>query len=53
MNLLDEIFTNKRAEVAGQKLHTPLSAVRAAAEAMPPVLDFVSALRRPPQQQQP
>jgi indole-3-glycerol phosphate synthase len=49
MNLLDEIFTHKRAEVAGQKLQTPLSAVRAAAEAMPPTLDFVSALRRPPQ----
>lgn len=49
MNVLAEIFAHKRVEVAEQQSRTPLAEVRAAVEAAPPTLDFVAALRRPPE----
>jgi indole-3-glycerol phosphate synthase len=49
MNILDEIFAHKQNEVAADMAQTPLAVVRAAAEAMPPALDFAAALRRSPQ----
>ncbi len=45
MNILDEIFANKRLEVERQKEAVPPDEMRAAAEASPPPLDFVAALR--------
>ncbi|MBN1372410.1 MAG: indole-3-glycerol phosphate synthase TrpC [Anaerolineaceae bacterium] len=49
MNILAEIFAHKRVEVAEQQARVPMAAVRAAAEAARPTLDFVAALRRPPE----
>ncbi|MFN4148994.1 MAG: indole-3-glycerol phosphate synthase TrpC [Rhodocyclaceae bacterium] len=43
--ILDEILAVKRAEVAATMAVTPLSAIRAAAEAEPPPRDFVGAIR--------
>ena len=45
MSILDEIMAHKRDEVAQQQARRPLAEVRAAAEAAPPPLDFVAALR--------
>ena len=49
MNILAEIFAHKRVEVAEQQARVPLAEMRAAAEAARPALDFVAALRRPPE----
>ena len=46
MSVLDDIMAHKRDEVAQQQARRPLAEVRAAAEAAPPPLDFVAALRR-------
>lgn len=45
MTILDEIFAHKRTEVASRQQVRPLAAVRSAAEAARPALDFVGALR--------
>ena len=45
MSILDEIMAHKRDEVAQQQARHPLVEVRAGAEAVPPPLDFVAALR--------
>ena len=45
MSVLDDIMAHKRDEVAQQRARRPLAEVRAAAEAAPPPLDFVAALR--------
>ncbi len=45
MSVLDDIMAHKRDEVAQQRAQRPLAEVRAAAGAVPPPLDFVSALR--------
>lgn len=45
MNILDEIFAHKRAEVAERQRMRPLAEVRREAEAAAPALDFVTALR--------
>lgn len=46
MNVLQEIFTYKRQELALRKRKRPLKAVVAAAQAAPPPLNFVDALLR-------
>lgn len=48
MNILDEIFQQKRIEVAERRRLKPLTQVRAEAEKVPLALDFVSALRSRP-----
>jgi indole-3-glycerol phosphate synthase len=48
MNILDEIFIHKRAEVDDCRRRRPLNQVRRDAEATAPPLDFISALRRDP-----
>jgi indole-3-glycerol phosphate synthase len=45
MSVLDDIIAHKRDEIAQQQARRPLAEVRAAAEAAPPPLDFVAALR--------
>ena len=45
MTILDEIMAHKRDEIAQQQARRPLAEVRAVAEAAPPPLDFVAALR--------
>lgn len=45
MNILDEIFAYKRVEVAEAVRARPLAQVRGEAEASPPPLDFIGALR--------
>jgi indole-3-glycerol phosphate synthase len=47
-NLLEEIFTHKRAEIARQKTTRPLAEVRREAENAPPPLDFLAALAHAP-----
>jgi indole-3-glycerol phosphate synthase len=47
MTILDEIFAHKREEVARQRAAEPLADVQARADACPPALDFVAALRAP------
>ena len=47
MNVLSEILTNKRAEVAARKTARPLAELKGSAEAAHRP-DFVAALRRPP-----
>lgn len=44
--ILDRILESKGAEVESRKLARPLDEVRSAARAVPPALDFASALRR-------
>jgi indole-3-glycerol phosphate synthase len=44
-DILDRILATKRIEIDAAQLHTPLNAVRAAAEAMPPARDFLAAMR--------
>ncbi len=46
MSFLDDILAHKREEVTRRQAEQPLAEVRAAAEAAPPPLDFVAALRR-------
>ena len=46
MSNLDEIFTHKRTEIAGQKAALPLAEMTAQAAAAPPPRDFVAALRQ-------
>ena len=46
MSILEEIFANKRGEVARQRQAAPLATVQTRAEEMPPAEDFVAALRR-------
>ena len=45
MTILDEIFADKRLEVARRKRETPLPALREAADARPQAIDFSAALR--------
>ena len=45
MNILDEIFANKRAEVQRQKQLVPLKELQAQVERASPPLDFIRALR--------
>ena len=47
MNVLDQIFANKRQEVERALLTRPFARVRTAAEASPPVPGFLPVLRRP------
>jgi len=44
MSILDEIFANKRQEVARQKQLEPLKGLQAQTEHLPPPLDFIEAL---------
>ena len=46
MNILDEIFTHKRSELAQQKKALPPEDLRRAAEAAPAPADFIQALRK-------
>lgn len=48
MTILEEIFAHKRQEVAQRRQAVPLAAMRRAAEAAPPALDFTGALRAAP-----
>lgn len=48
MSILDDILRHKRAEIARQQMARPLAEVQALAEAAPPPLDFVAALRNAP-----
>jgi indole-3-glycerol phosphate synthase len=45
MSILDEIFANKRQEVARQKQLVPLAGLKAQIEQLDPPLDFIEALR--------
>jgi indole-3-glycerol phosphate synthase len=47
-NVLDEIVTVKRSEIAQARARVPLDDVRSAVRDAPPVRDFVAALRRQP-----
>lgn len=46
MSILTEIFAHKKIEVEEHQRKYPLSAIRRAAEAAPPALDFISALHK-------
>lgn len=46
MNILDEIFANKRREVERRKQIKPLETLPAQIEHLPPPLDFIGALRQ-------
>lgn len=47
MSVLDDIYANKRAEVALLEKEVSLAAIRSAAESSPPPLKFREALRKP------
>ena len=44
-DILDRILATKRTEITAAQAHTPLAAVRAVAEAMPPTRDFLATMR--------
>jgi indole-3-glycerol phosphate synthase len=52
-DILDRILATKRIEIDAAQLQAPLTAVRAAAEAMPPARDFLAAMRNRVDKNQP